>query len=339
MISGFRSWRARRIAAKSADLRAPGDIACRNCGADAPGAFCPSCGQETRVQLPRVGQFMREAAGRYVAFDGRMWRTLGALLVHPGFLTREYLAGRRKRYVRPARLVLVLAIVMFAAFGFFADTGDFIRINDRGPGESAAAPAKDGKSAAPKGIDPVLELDGEPVTIGSDARGLRIDDDMNLSLTGAEDVLGGRIGKRLNDFNHLDREQKGKSIVAGMIRYGPYAFIALLPAFALIMQLLYLGRAKRYPQRPRRYAEHLVFAAHDHAFVALVLTLVVVIPYWPAKALLLAWTAWYLLAAMHAVYGGRWIGVFARAFVASFVYLAFFGIAMAGLVVAAVVLR
>ena len=64
---------------------------------------------------------MRDAAGRYVAFDGRMWRTLVPLLCRPGFLTREYLAGRRRRYIRPARLVLVLAIVMFAVARFVAD--------------------------------------------------------------------------------------------------------------------------------------------------------------------------------------------------------------------------
>ena len=49
---------------------------------------------------------MREATGRYVAFDGRLWKTLSALLFRPGFLTREYLAGRRRRYIRPARLFL-----------------------------------------------------------------------------------------------------------------------------------------------------------------------------------------------------------------------------------------
>jgi hypothetical protein len=50
---------------------------------------------------------LREAAGRYVALDGRMWRTLIGLFFRPGFLSREYFAGRRRRYIRPARLFLV----------------------------------------------------------------------------------------------------------------------------------------------------------------------------------------------------------------------------------------
>ena len=61
-----------------------------------------------------AGAFLREAAGRYVALDGRLARTLFHLLFRPGFLTREYLAGRRKRYIRPARLFLVLALALFA---------------------------------------------------------------------------------------------------------------------------------------------------------------------------------------------------------------------------------
>src|SRR5208282_4911284 len=60
---------------------------------------------------------LREAAGRYVAFDGRMWRTVVALVSRPGFLTREYFAGRRRRYIRPARLFLVLSIGLFALLG------------------------------------------------------------------------------------------------------------------------------------------------------------------------------------------------------------------------------
>ena len=61
---------------------------------------------------------LREAAGRYVALDGRMWRTLIGLFFRPGFLSREYFAGRRRRYIRPARLFLVLSIALFALLRF-----------------------------------------------------------------------------------------------------------------------------------------------------------------------------------------------------------------------------
>jgi hypothetical protein len=78
--------------------------------------YCPNCGQETNLALPTVRAMLREAAGRYVALDGRMWRTLAALLFRPGFLTREYLAGRRRRYIRPARLFLVLSLALLVVW-------------------------------------------------------------------------------------------------------------------------------------------------------------------------------------------------------------------------------
>ena len=39
-----------------------------------------------------------EAMGRLVAFDGRLWRTMYALVFRPGFLTRVYLDGIRRLF-------------------------------------------------------------------------------------------------------------------------------------------------------------------------------------------------------------------------------------------------
>jgi len=152
-----------RARAAPGDDRLPGDVACRNCGTEAPGAYCPSCGQETTLRMPKATTFLREAAGRYVAFDGRMWRTLFALAFRPGFLTREYLAGRRKRYVRPSRLVLVLAIVLFAVARLIAEPDVMVRVgaqvNDGSRMKSryrATSANTDGRWSAPQRSPPQL---------------------------------------------------------------------------------------------------------------------------------------------------------------------------------------
>ena len=82
------------------------DLACRNCGTQAPLKFCPECGQETALHPPTLGEFLHEFVGHYVALEGALWRTLRLLLTRPGRLTREYLEGRRRRYVLPLRLYL-----------------------------------------------------------------------------------------------------------------------------------------------------------------------------------------------------------------------------------------
>lgn len=345
--SGRRRWFRRRAVD---DDRPPGDTRCRNCGTVAPGAYCPACGQETRVALPGAGEFMREAAGRYVAFDGTMWRTLALLAVRPGFLTREYLAGRRVRYVRPARLVLVLAIVLFAAIRLTGGDEHLVlradattATSDAGDATRAAGPSaqEEGRaaaSAAPRGRS-AIAVEGDALSLDAGSTRFEIDENLDFRIVGIDSPLVRRIDARFASFNRLDRDEKLRAVAAGMLRFGPYALVAMLPVFALLMQALYLGRAHRYPGRPRRYAEHLVYGAHNHAFVALVGTLGVVVDRGPASLLLAAWAAVYLLASMHVVYRGRWTGVLARAFVASVVYLLLFVLAVAGLVVAAVLFR
>ncbi|MGO4382104.1 DUF3667 domain-containing protein [Pseudoduganella sp. RAF53_2] len=64
------------------------------------------CGQEARLHPLSLLEFLHEFVGHYVALEGKLWGSITRLLFHPGLLTNEYLAGRRKRYVEPLRLYL-----------------------------------------------------------------------------------------------------------------------------------------------------------------------------------------------------------------------------------------
>ena len=86
---------------------------CANCGTISAGNFCSHCGQRLDIQLHSVGHFLRDATEVMTHADARVWRTLLPLLTRPGFLTREYFAGRRARYLQPFRLYLILSVVFF----------------------------------------------------------------------------------------------------------------------------------------------------------------------------------------------------------------------------------
>jgi hypothetical protein len=285
---------------------------CRNCGTPAPGDYCPSCGQETRTRAPTFIAFMREAGGRYVALDGRLWKTLSALLFRPGFLTREYFAGRRRRYIRPARLFLVTSLVMFAALRIAVELRqqDILRLDASG---KPATAAKEGRNEGQNALD----------------------DAFDVNIGGMEFPT---IRKRLEHFNQLSSEQKEAQITDGIFRYGPYAMFVLLPAFALMLKLLYLGRGRRYPSRPRLYADHIVFAAHNHAFLFLAIVaaslLVGVL-----RGAVIVWMLVYMVWSLHVVYGGSWLGIAVRSIAMLLFYTIMFGLVTAGLVVAAVLLR
>jgi len=305
---------------------------CANCGTPAPDIYCPACGQNTRERLPTFRQFMREATGRYIAYDGKFWKTLAALLFRPGFLTREYLAGRRRRYIGPARLFLVSSLLLFATLRFATESIDVealqVDLQKEQPARIEPDPAGAKEEKLPnRGRDDKQK--GDFVTL---------DDDFNLNLGGLAGSAG-ILRKPIARFNSLPRAQKLDQVMAGALRYGPYAMFALLPAIAGLLKLLYLGRNRQHPARPRLYGEHLVFAAHNHAFLFVLGSLLAVLPKGFFSDALYLWVIVYLMGSTRAVYGGRWLGIVCRAMVLGLAYLILFGIVTIALIAAAVVLR
>lgn len=325
---------------------------CRNCGSDAPGAYCPSCGQETTVRLPRIGEFVREAAGRLVALDGRLARTLYLLVFRPGVLTREYLVGRRRRYVRPARLILVLLLLVFAVIGVVRSPGSLDEDDASASAEGSAmdiATPDTGNGKTPQAANPSrLPAPGAASAAGSGVAQIEIDQDnflvidenlkVRMRLNGAERQLPAELRKRIERFRRMSEPERAEHVFAGVLRYGPYLVVMMLPLFALLLKLAYLGRTDRYPGRPRLYAEHLVYSAHLHSFAAL-MVLLLLVPYTPARVAIGAWIVYYVLRARNVVYGGRrWAGVL-RAIVIAIAYTVAAWIAFAVLMLTSAVLR
>ncbi len=83
---------------------------CPDCGWMGAGNYCANCGEEMEPYLPKVRQFFHELASEFLALDSKIVRTIPALF-RPGFLTQEYLAGRRKKYLLPWRLYSLIAIL------------------------------------------------------------------------------------------------------------------------------------------------------------------------------------------------------------------------------------
>jgi hypothetical protein len=326
-VAALNTWIVERVRARRRPL--PTRVgACANCGAAVDGAFCARCGQETAIELPTARQFLRDAAGRYVALDGRLWRTIAVLCARPGVLTREYLAGRRRRYVRPGRLFLVLSVALFAVLRLGSSAP--LIIVDQADGSDApriaigAAPPAPGSQGAPGGTT-VLDIG--------------LTNDLDIVLDEKSPAWLAPLRPRIAAFNALPREQKAKQLIDGMLRYGPYAAVALLPVFAVLMQLAYLGRHRAYPGRPSRYAAHLVFGAHNHAYMMLALLAFSLLPLGPVRVAVMLWSLAYLPWSMRTVYGGRWIGIAARLVVVAAIYLVCFVAACIGLIIAAVMLR
>ena len=77
--------------------------------------FCAHCGERP---LRPIDLTLPSLLGKLVhvltSVDGRVLRTLGQLLRHPGRLTEAYLAGQRKPYLAPFQLFLLANVLFFA---------------------------------------------------------------------------------------------------------------------------------------------------------------------------------------------------------------------------------
>lgn len=139
---------------------------CSDCGAETTGRFCANCGQPTHVHRTLLHLF-EEILHGVMHFDSRIWRTLPLLFLNPGKLTREWVHGKRTRYVSPLAMYLFTVFVMFMLLSFFPTPGEEL---DAAAKAATAAPVAAGTtlftaasavnqaetnlSNGPKGTDP-----------------------------------------------------------------------------------------------------------------------------------------------------------------------------------------
>lgn len=95
---------------------------CQNCGTKLSGEFCHECGQQGHVHRSVV-HVIEEVFHGITHFESRTWRSLPMLAFRPGTLTREYVMGKRARYVPPFAMFLFSIFAMFLAFAFSGGPG------------------------------------------------------------------------------------------------------------------------------------------------------------------------------------------------------------------------
>jgi nucleoside-diphosphate-sugar epimerase len=120
---------------------------CPNCGAPQYGPFCYACGQSKKGLIRHFSSIVGDFLDSVLNIDNRVLRTLGPLYFKPGYLSNEYFAGRRVRYVTPLRLYFFLSVIAFLAVAAVAPVPGrrAVAVDDAPP---ATADVADAPSAA-----------------------------------------------------------------------------------------------------------------------------------------------------------------------------------------------
>lgn len=114
---------------------------CANCATRLQGPVCHQCGQVADVYHRPITGLIADVFDGLLALDGRVVRTLPALLLRPGRITRAFLKGRRARYLPPFRLYIIASLIFFLLIPGIDTVVDAVENAGRGgdPAERAAA--------------------------------------------------------------------------------------------------------------------------------------------------------------------------------------------------------
>lgn len=97
---------------------------CVSCGAEGDGRFCSQCGElRLNEKDRRLSAFVQRTFREITDVDSRFLKTVRRLVLSPGHLTAEFSRGRRKPYLGPVQLFLLVNIVYFVMQPLSSYTG------------------------------------------------------------------------------------------------------------------------------------------------------------------------------------------------------------------------
>ncbi|MGH8278018.1 MAG: DUF4286 family protein [Gammaproteobacteria bacterium] len=265
-----------------ADAALPAAIMrCLNCHTPLMGKYCAECGQPNHTYAAPLRTVFNDFLGHHAGSDNKFSRSIGPLWFKPGYLSREYSAGRRVRYISPLRLYLYSSLLFFLVAWGMAPS-QFFHVNGQAAstGTPAAAKTLTARERQEIRANPYLtakekgELlnpgrnqestweSGQASTAGNVQTKVFVAPSAapNITLTTSgnsdNDVHGTILGRSFS----MPRTELETRFQHALETDLPKLLFLFLPLVALLLKIFYL-RSRRY------YMEHLIFTLHNHAFL------------------------------------------------------------------------
>lgn len=257
-------------------------------------AYCSQCGEKRRDRTDyKLSSIASEAVAEITNLEhSKLWQTFRLLVFKPGQLTREYWSGRRKRFLGPVKLYLVVFALSLVLYSIHQPTAVFeVR--------SLAARFEAKLDRLP------VEQRKELMNIWPSRAPGRLPRDSTGELPRFLDELANERGLPMPQF-----AQQVNS------RWQSYTSVSpvIYPLFVALALKLLLLRRRLY------FAQHLIFALHFLAFIFL--STLVLWPFYvlfgvnfetfgsgsvPLQPVALVWRAVYLVLALRRAYAEQWL--------------------------------
>lgn len=292
-----------------------GEKVCLNCG-EHPlyDRYCHHCGQENVEPRQTLWQLIVHFFNDVTHFDGKFFSTLKLLLFKPGFLSEEYVQGRRAKYLDPIRMYLFISALFLFVFLYAVGKPSYISTK-KDQEKIAAIDAARIEDYANSFNFTFRSTDGEQVTILNMREALRHGtayyDSVQHSLPRArrDNALQRYIslkGIKVYEVYDGDPYNFFPRVVEKFLHSVSKIFFISLPIFAGLLSLLYIRRRKQF-----YYAAHAIFSLHYYCvlFIFLILLAVVLMLVKSDTVLFLfvAGLLLYLLIAMKKFYRQNWL--------------------------------
>ncbi len=254
------------------------DKNCLNCGTTVEDRFCPHCGQENLEPKETVGHLFLHFFEDLTHFDGKFLNTIKTLLTRPGFLTEEYIKGRRATYLHPIRMYFFIsATFFFILMTFFIGGSSSLFDSD----VKASNIAQKDSTAS---IAPHLRITTKSkmtvnlaFNVGTDRkRSVREYDSAQkiLPISERDDAIYRYINRRwyaVMEYMYAHPDDYQDKIAEKFGHSFPQMLFIALPVFALLLQILYFRR-KQF-----NYVSHAIFSVHYYcvSFIAFFLIMCV----------------------------------------------------------------
>ena len=241
---------------------------CEDCGAELHGHYCSNCGQVAVDYRRSFRHVIADVAESFLNWDSKFTKTIGLLLVCPGWLTNQFVAGRRTRYLHPLRLYLLISILFFlclrlAPVNLHPKVDSKMTPEDRAKVEEAMKNPDIPPFVREQVLQGLAKGAKSDTTVGKPAPGKSKDElqrqvDEAAPPSWLKKRVMEKVGPHGNNVELLSKTLRDN--ISTMMLF-------CIPLFALVLKILYLRHG-------RFYIEHLVYALHIHSFfyIAVLLT-------------------------------------------------------------------